>query len=227
MPSPENSAFARHVYAVQRYVSLTAPRYVTLFNPGVVTHPICCFGDPSDAKVITVGLNPSDGEFAPGREWPTSSMEHLLLAKRYRTYFTTPHRWFAPWSEGSKHVGASYEDGSAVHIDLSPRATRSVSDLKKWWEQELFLEMVERDLWVCLGTLKLCKKANLVMMAGSVTGRYYINEFLQRFAPDYGYSLDGVFNRLKHPGRAKVAWHELSGGDRPLKVFFAAVPRPT
>jgi len=82
--------------------------------------------------------------------------------------------------------------------------------------------MVERDLWVFFGTLELCSKAKLVMMAGSVTGKYYLNEFLQRFAPDYGYRLDGAFNRLEQPGRAKISSHYLSGEDRKLKVFFCS-----
>ena len=56
-------------------------------------------------------------------------------------------------------------------------------------------------------------------MAGTVTGRYYINEFLQRAALDYGYSLDEPFDRLKSPGCGKTAFHKLSGGGRRLEVF--------
>ena len=56
-------------------------------------------------------------------------------------------------------------------------------------------------------------------MAGTVTGRYYINEFLQRAAPNYGYSLNEPFDRLKIPGRGKTAFHKLSGGGRRLEVF--------
>ncbi len=82
--------------------------------------------------------------------------------------------------------------------------------------------MVERDLWAFFGTLELCAKARLVILAGTVTGKYYINKFLQRFAPDYGYRLDGPFNRLEHPGRAKIAWHKLSGHGQELRVFFCS-----
>lgn len=222
MPSSTHIALGRHVYAVQRYVYLTAPRYGALFRPGLVAHPICFFGDPAEARVVTVGVNPSDGEFATARNWPGVTMDYNALADRCRNYFVAPHRWFAPWTEGLSHLERNYDKGSAVHVDLSPRSTRPISDLKTAWEQELFLEMVQRDLWAFFGTLELCAKASLIMMAGSVTGRYYINEFVQRFAPDFGYSLDGAFNRSEHPGRGKTAWHELSGGGRKLKVFFCS-----
>ena len=204
MATTSGNDLARHVFAVQRYVTLTAPRYAALHKSGVITHPICCFGDPTRAKVVTVGLNPSLGEFSPKRKWP-AELNHEALAERCRTYFSAhapcaSHEWFRPWMEGLKHLDADYSAGSAVHLDLTPRATRFVSDLKDPWEQSLFLEMVERDLWTFFGALELCRQAKWILIAGTVTGRFYINEFLRRHAPDYGYSLDGAFNRLEHPG---------------------------
>jgi hypothetical protein len=222
MPTSKTSAFDRHVYAVQRYVSLTAPRYAGLFRPGLAVHPICSFGDPAQARIVTVGVNPSDREFVSARGWPDMQMDHTTLAERYRNYFTKPHKWFTPWTEGLEYLKAGYLDGSAVHIDLSPRATRPVFDFKFAREQDLFLDMVQRDLWAFFGMLELCTKAQLIILAGSVTGKFYINEFVQRFAPEYGYSLDGAFNRLEHPGRGKTASHELSGGGRKLNVFFCS-----
>jgi hypothetical protein len=141
MLASTSSSFDRHVYAVQHYVMLTAPRYAVLFRPGLFVHPICCFGDPAEARIVTVEGNPSDSEFVSARNWPDSQMDHAALAARYRNYFTEPHKWFAPWTEGLDYLKAGYSDGSAVHVDLSPRATRLGSDFKKAWEQELFLEM--------------------------------------------------------------------------------------
>jgi hypothetical protein len=216
----------RHVSAVQRYVSFTSPRYSALLKAGTVTHPIACFGQLTSAVVITVGLNPSATEFKSDRLW-SPVLGHVALTERCRDYFSAKapcrsHAWFKPWSDGLTSIGVSYEDGSAVHLDLSPRATRSVSSLNTSADQGLFLEMVERDLWVFFATMQLCKNARLILMAGSVTGKYYMNEFLQRFAPNYGYDLDRPFNRNDQRGKGKISWHCLSGPDRQLPVFFCS-----
>jgi hypothetical protein len=215
--------FDRHVHTVQRYTSLTDSLYASLLDRSLTYHPICCFGDPDKARVVTVGVNPSKGEFNAGNGWP-DSITHTDLAQRCRDYFAggRTHRWFAPWTEALGHLGASYTTRSAVHVDLSPRATRITSELKEAWEQELFLQMIGSDLWIFFGTLQLCQNAKLLLMAGSVTGRYYINEFLQRFALSYGYSLDGAFSRSASRGKGKVAFHTLSAGGRKIDVFFCS-----
>jgi hypothetical protein len=215
--------FQRHFYSAQQYNSLTNSRYESLLDCSLNCHPICCFGDPDQARAITVGVNPSKGEFDPVNGWP-STITHIELARRCREYFRgrVAHSWFAPWTEALGHLGVSYATGSAVHVDLSPRATRSISDLKEAREQELFLQMIGSDLWIFFGTLQLCQNAKLILMAGSVTGKYYINEFLQRFAFSYGYSLDGAFSRSASRGKGKVAFHTLSGGGRKIDVFFCS-----
>lgn len=214
--------FERHVYAVQHYSALTKPCYAALYDPQVVSAPICCFGDPLNAQVVTVGLNPSKREL--GFLQDAEPIAHAELARRCRQYFAgeNPHKWFEPWAEALGYLGASYTDGTAVHLDLSPRVVRFVSELQQGWEQELFLQMVQRDLWTFFGTLTLCAKARLMLIAGSVTGRYYMNEFLQRFAPDYGHSLGGCFNPFDQSGSGKTAFHTLSGGGRTLHVFFCS-----
>jgi hypothetical protein len=53
-------SFERHVYAVQCYVG---PNYAPLLKPEVATHPICSFGNPARARRVTVGVDPSVGEF--------------------------------------------------------------------------------------------------------------------------------------------------------------------
>ncbi|MBA4149199.1 MAG: hypothetical protein H0X66_13880 [Verrucomicrobia bacterium] len=82
--------------------------------------------------------------------------------------------------------------------------------------------MVERDLWTFFATLDLCQNAKLVLIAGSVTGKYYINEFLQRFAPEHGYSLDGAFNRLHQTGSGKTVKHFLTNEKKRLPLFFCS-----
>jgi len=216
--------FKRHVYAVQRFVKFTQPRYDQLFKPSVVTHPICCFGDPAKAAVVTVGVNPPVGEFHSHR-WPCDEMAHDALAKRCRGYFdgdaaASHHGFFNPWKQGLVCQGASYESGSAVHLDLSPRVTRCIRELDSGSERELFLEMVQGDLWIFFATLDLTRNAKVLLLAGSVTGQYYTNEFLQGFAPDYGHALGGAFVRAKSKGPGRVCWHELTNAERKLPVFF-------
>jgi hypothetical protein len=221
MSSEASSPFARHTHAVQRYVKLTTPRYAALHKSYLVTHPISCFGNPANARFVTVGLNPSDGEFEEKGKWP-KEISHSDLATRCEQYFSEPpthHKWFNQWIEGLGKLGTSY--GNAVHLDLSPRATRPVSEFKQAWEQSLFLDMVERDLWTFFGSLELCRHAEWILMAGTVTGEYYINEFLHRYAPDYGYKLDPPFTRI--PGDGKTCFHTLSGRGMSLPVFFCSV----
>lgn len=97
-----------------------------------------------------------------------------------------------------------------------------MTDLEEQWEQDLFLEMLKQDLWTFFATLELCENAKLLLIAGSVTGRYYINEFLQRTALDYGVSLDQPFRRSEHPGPGKTCWHRLSDGRSASPVFFCS-----
>jgi hypothetical protein len=218
----KTTQFHRHVYAVQRYSEFTAARYDALMAPGIRTHPICCFGRVESAEVVTVGVNPSCGEFAPSR-WP-DTIEHTALADRCANYFDkpNPHPWFNPWHKALSSLRCSYGNGSSVHLDLSPRATRVVSDFKEAHEQDLFLEMVERDLWTFFATLELCDKAKLLLIAGTVTGEFYINEFLQKFAPRFGYSLDGAFRRADYPGKGKTCWHRLANKGKTIPVFFCS-----
>ena len=226
MPTSTQDGLARHIYAVQRYAASTAPRYAALAERELTTHPLSCFGNPADAIVVTVGLNPSLTEFKNGRPWP-AILTHTELAGRSRNYFSPhapcqPHAWFKPWSEGLACLDVSYQNGSAVHLDLSPRATRSVSAMKTAAQKTLFLKMVERDLWVFFTSLQLCQNAKLILMAGSVTGKYYMPEFLHSLAPDYGYNLDRPFHRSEHSGKGKTSWHRLSGLGRQIPVFFCS-----
>jgi hypothetical protein len=78
-------------------------------------------------------------------------MTHQALAERCRGYFggrpaASHHKFFNPWKRGLEDLEASYESGKAVHLDLSPRPTRYISDLEPGFESELFPEMAQRDL---------------------------------------------------------------------------------
>ena len=61
-----------------------------------------------------------------------------------------------------------------VHLDLSPRATKSMGSV----DRTQFLQMIESDLKWFLRSLGLCHYLKAAIIAGSVTGRYYFDEFL-------------------------------------------------
>jgi hypothetical protein len=116
--------------------------------------PVPSFGDPSTARVATLGLNPSNREFVDeaGREldgeerrfhtlnslglssWNQAAGEHLeLITECCRSYFSrNPYDgWFKKLDGLMSGIDASYYGGSltACHLDLIPYATAC-----KWTE---------------------------------------------------------------------------------------------
>lgn len=115
--------------------------------------PVTSFGDPRRARIASVGINPSVNEFksstnAPGllpaaekrfvdrevlglseTEIPTVDQARRVLESCHRYFHGNPYKWFTPMEQ---HVmtplGASYFDGTAVHLDLIPWATEPVWD---------------------------------------------------------------------------------------------------
>jgi hypothetical protein len=116
--------------------------------------PVPSFGDLSNSRVATLGLNPSNREFmdeAGGelqgtlrrfhtlkslgiKSWAEVDVRHLcLILETCRAYFLgNPYdRWFKRLDEVVNGAGASFYDSSrgACHLDLIPYATES-----KWTE---------------------------------------------------------------------------------------------
>jgi len=113
--------------------------------------PVAAFGDPSDARVATVSLNPSwhefldpSGSFLLGARRRLASLQSLNVADpsnltdsqvaqvvaESNSYFLTPNwyrRWFH-WLEQllSQSDAGSYLDGTACHLDLVQWATKPV-----------------------------------------------------------------------------------------------------
>lgn len=66
-------------------------KYKPLFVGGRAYPPIFFFGDPEDAVVATVGVNPSAREFSIPRKWgPKYSSDRSRLLGRCRRYFHKP-----------------------------------------------------------------------------------------------------------------------------------------
>lgn len=207
-----------YIHKLQDHVATSESRYVSLLRSGVVGHPIPFFGNPETAAIITIGVNPSAGEFV-NRKWP-AEMPPSTLTSRLAGYFADapvpPHPWFEGWGRALEVLGSSYQT-TAAHVDLSPRATAAMGSVPDW---KHFLEMVEEDVAWFFRLLPLCREARLLLAAGCVTKRWYMNDFIKRMAPAYGFRLEGEAT-TSGPGRSGL--HRLVGPSVDLPLFFCSV----
>jgi hypothetical protein len=217
-----SDAVGINLQALDRELAQTQDQFQPLFSPDLLTWPIPFFGQVSKAEVLTVGVNPSIGEFQ-NKRWEGVS-NYTQVVHRLLHYFDNdvfpPHPWFDTWEFALNHIGASYYGKArylAAHLDLSPRATLPVWKV----DDELFFEMVRNDLFSFAQTLTLAKEAMVVLLAGSVTSDYYINHFLSEFLPAE-VRLQGSFSSRSQPGPAKVVFHRLITDERDLPVFFCS-----
>ena len=192
--------------------------YADLFDPEVPTIPIPFFGAIESAQVVTIGLNPSDGELR-GRNWPASLQPqtlHVRLAQYFSNHAAPPHAWFGTWIEALALIGVSYGSAAAAHVDLCPWATKPMSTLP---EQQRFTRLVEESVPWFTRCLRLAVKARLVLLAGAVNKGAYLNEFI-RGANAGGLRLEGI---PKRQGKAFVCMHTLHLDGRAMPAFFCSV----
>lgn len=122
----------------------------SLRNAACILHDACpvpFFGDAATARIATVGLNPSHGEFedAPGRmraasrlpsraalqvgDWAEASDSACSqIAQACTGYFQgNPYGWFNPLNRMLEGIGrGTLYGGGACHLDLVPWATRPI-----------------------------------------------------------------------------------------------------
>jgi hypothetical protein len=206
---------------LQRELAATEQHFGSLFPPNIPPWPIPFFGQVFNADILTVGVNPSCGEFEGNRlEGITKSSQ---VEERLLSYFnckTPAHPWFATWETALNKIDASYYPGArylAAHIDLSPRVTLPMSKV----DQELFIQMVINDLFSFVRFIDLATHTRILLMAGTVTSDYYLNEFLKEHLPA-GSELKCSFNPKAQTGPAKVAFHWLKTGKQELRAFFCS-----
>jgi Protein of unknown function (DUF2442) len=218
----EVSSLRDHLRHVIIHVQKTREQFRGLTVHGLKTMPIPFFGDVEKAEILTVGVSPAASEFNRNRKWRQTEATPEYLEARLTKYFDVtdppPHSWFSPWEESLKMLnGGSYRK-NAAHLDLSPQATATIPKDDRACDN--FLEMIESDLPIFFDTISLCRAAKVLLIAGSVTKRFYINEFLQEHAPRFGYELNGEFQR--RPGGLMTCRHDLVSKDKlfRLPVFF-------
>lgn len=180
------------------------------------------FGRLAEARVLTVGLNPAYSEFNNSRWSSITSAVHAV--DRLVNYFqnsTPPHRWFDTWEAALNNIDASYYGKHrylAAHVDVWPRATNSPSE----FPEEQLLECMAADLGCFVSAIGFAPNATIILMAGSVTGDFHLNQFLKTYLSKDEGELEGSFNPFAQQGPGKTVVHRLRIGSRKLPVFFCS-----
>ena len=207
-------------------------KYSPLFVGKKANPPIFFFGDPENAAGATICLNPSATEFE-NRKWDLECIELSALLERCRNYFNMPehvprHQWFEKWEPFLEKIGVSYcASPRVIHLDLSPRATLSVSSLQKSKQlQDLFLDLVENDLKYLFGQLRAYPSLKYLYLMGSVTKKYYAIEFLRKNAQRLGYVLNPIVP-FKRGGPGQVGLYMIDLGDPILRYLFFCSTSPS
>jgi hypothetical protein len=146
-----------------------------------VSFPITSFGDPRAARVATLSINPSVIEFTRSdkahtvlpegekrfvdRETlglsqfdvPTRAQAEQILAGNHNYFRAHPYKKWFDWLENYvlSPIGASFHDGSAVHLDLVQWATYPV-----WSEissREVQAQLIADDLQFLTRLLELAR----------------------------------------------------------------------
>jgi hypothetical protein len=202
---------------VVKDVSQSYKDFSQLHPYGLQAYPIPFFGEPDKAQVLTIGVNPSAGEFR-GRDWP-SGLTESELAFRLTTYFENekikPHPWFRTWERGLRRLGYSYLDGHAAHTDISPRVTVSMGQC----DPDIFLRMCFRDIQWMFRLLTMLQPKGL-LMAGTVTKLHYMNDFIDLAAKSHGWKMEG---NCDSKGHGRIGFHNLVKDNISFPVFFCSV----
>jgi hypothetical protein len=168
-PSPE---LVRNVADIQNRSPQAKQDYSEILRKNVVFHPIPFFGNVSAARIITVGHNPSSGEFESWRCWP-EKLDAQELASRLVGYFRhahpCPHPWFAELQEAMSIVNCPYTL-AAAHVDASPWPTLAPTTLltrkNKRHLLGLYNSMLNAEAQRLPSFLKKCKNLKLVIIIG-------------------------------------------------------------
>ena len=113
-------------------------------------------------------------------------------------------------------IGVSYANGTAAHLDLCPWPTRPMTKLPL----DRFASIVDQSLPWFWRSIKMAENCQLILMAGAVTNKHYMHEFLQKTRDSGGNALIGKATR---GGTAFVRYHLLRVDAREAPLFFCSV----
>lgn len=112
-------------------------------------------------------------------------------------------------------LGYSYRDGSAAHIDISPRVTTTPGQ----WDPYLFAEMCRYDVSRMFTLLATLQKPRVLLMAGEVSSDCYINDFLRQVAGENDWALVGEGHTH---GVGRIGYHSLFSEEVAYDAFFCS-----
>ena len=208
----------RFVGEVLADIAASEAKFQTFKRRSTPDLPIPFFGRIDHATVLTVGVNPSDSEFE-GREWPATT-DTPYLTDRLLGYFNhdvPPHPWFKTWESALRLLGVSYESGVAAHLDISPRATIPMGQITN---VDLFLQMARRDVKWLFKLLNGLRQPRLVLLAGCVTKKRYINHLLKECGPTHSWR---VLGEAQKTGSGRIGYHAFEAKGRLIPGFFCSI----
>ena len=118
-----------------------------------------------------------------------------------------------------KPVLDEFTSKTGIQVDLlSSGTTELVNRLKAEGDRTAADLFLTNDA----GSLEQARTASLILMAGSVTADYYLNQFLQDYLPKDQGELELSFNPRAQQGSGKTVFHRLRLASRTLPVFFCS-----
>lgn len=178
---------------LDRDVRETNPQYSHNLVQG---WPIPFFGDILHARVLTVGVNPSDKEFSPHRRWDEVTNPAQWQTRLFRYFQNSevrPWIWFETWAMCLTLLDLGYAGGGAAHIDVSPRPTKPMLDPAT--DAAEFRNMVEHDVKWFFDLLNRLSQVQLLLVAGPIPradgGKQQLADFIREQAGTYGAEWNG------------------------------------
>ena len=164
-PSPRLVSF---VQACQTRAPLVHQKFRPIFPKTSAPVPIPFFGPIEEARVLTVGLNPSTTEFDPKRCWPRELPSVTLTGRLYRYFelaYPSPHPWFDELEMAFRVIDCSYRRNVA-HIDVSPWPTFGPHHLRKrgYNHLESYKSLLQNEVKALSNLVGFCRELKLVIL---------------------------------------------------------------
>lgn len=214
------------VARAEREVLASDAAYRHLYDPGVRTRPLFFFGRAATASYFTIGANPSADDFRNGN-WSLDAEPVNQALEYFVNGRVVPHEYFRNWEAALSPLGLTYRGGLA-HLDVSPRATKSLQVINKLGARVIrdFLRMADADaayLFAILGIFWPGVRG--LFAAGSITKAKYLDEALRAAAPQAGFTfrLQRTFVGRSTNPRARRKVYDVTFGERSVPLFFCPV----